>query len=81
MRLDVELLEQHGSREVDGQITPGLLRQEDVGPGGRASPAVWGRGLEEDLGWLGGGAAGGDGACGRRQDPTDHQVWFSRTSD
>lgn len=70
VRLDVELFEQHGSREVDGQITPGLLRQEDVGPGGRASSAVRGSGLQEDLGWLRGRAAGGDRTCGRRQDQT-----------
>lgn len=70
VRLDVELFEQHGSREVDGQITPGLLWQEDVGPGGRASSAVRRRGLEEDLGWLRGRAAGGDRTCGRRRNQT-----------
>lgn len=62
MRLDVDLLQQHSSWQVDGQITPGLLWEEDVGPGCRASPAVGRRGLEQHLCWLGRGAAGGDGA-------------------
>lgn len=33
MWLDVELFEQHSGRKVDGEVTPGLLWQEDVGPG------------------------------------------------
>lgn len=70
VRLDVKLFQQHGSRQMDGQITPGLLRQEDVGPGGGTSTAVRGRGLEEDLGWLRRRTAGGDGTCGRRQNQT-----------
>ena len=63
VRLDVQLLEEHGGGEVDGEVTPGLLRQEDVGPGGGARPAVGRRGLEQDLRRLGRGAAGRDAAC------------------
>lgn len=31
--LDVEFLQQHSSRKVDGEVTPGLLWEEDIGPG------------------------------------------------
>ena len=30
VRLDVQLLQQHSSWKVNDEITPGLLRQEDV---------------------------------------------------
>lgn len=50
--LDVELFEQYSSGEVDGEVTPRLLREKDVGPGGRSSTAVRGRGLEQNLGRL-----------------------------
>lgn len=65
MWLDVELLQEHSSRKMDGEVTPGLLRQEDVRPGCGAGSAVWRRGLQEDLCWLCCGAAGCDGACKR----------------
>lgn len=59
----MDLLQQHSGWEVDGQVTPGLLWEEDVRPGRRASPAVRGRGLEQHLCWLRRRAAGRDGAC------------------
>lgn len=59
----MDLLQQHSGWKVDGQITPGLLWKEDVGPGCRASPAVGRRGLKQHLCWLGCRAAGRDGAC------------------
>lgn len=62
MRLDMDLLQQHRSWKVYGQIAPGLFWEEDVRPSCGAGPAVGGRGLEEDLGGLCCWAAGGDGA-------------------
>jgi len=60
--LDVQLLQEDGGGQVDGEVAPRLLGQEDVGPGGGACAAVRGRGLQQHLGRLCRGAAGRDGA-------------------
>lgn len=49
MWLDVELFEQYGGGEVDGEVAPRLLGEEDVGPGGGSGSAVRRRGLEQNL--------------------------------
>lgn len=61
VRLNVYLLQQHCWRKVDGKVTPGFLRQKDVGPSSRTSSSMGRCGLQEHLSWLGSRTTRSDG--------------------